>query len=214
MDSKKDWKRLGRLLVERRTSLVGHANRTRFAADHDLLNDRILSDLEKGRRDNYSPATIALMEHVYEVQPGSFEAALMGGDLTPTDSPSSLVELARRVSAGSPDQPSFERGVVDLAYRMAVEQIEREGPNLRYYATTEDLVVLTLRQLAEAHGVDLGDRDVASLRDVRSRRSGDLGAEWAGLPDDLAARQTGRRGGAEAARTAQDHDGESPDEDR
>ena len=77
------WLRLGELLRQRRVQIAGHGNRTQFARDKGLPNDRTLFDLEKGRRNNYSAAQLDLMEIVYGWTPGSIRAVLAGGEPTP-----------------------------------------------------------------------------------------------------------------------------------
>lgn len=78
------WQRLSRLLVERRLEL-GYAKRAPFARANGLSHDRVLFDLENARRDNYDPATLALVEQIYRWRRGSIEAVREGGDPTPVD---------------------------------------------------------------------------------------------------------------------------------
>lgn len=83
------WKRLGQLLVQRRTEL-GYPKRLPWVRDVlGLSNDRIQSDLENARRDNYDQATLYLVEQQYQWEPGSIEKVLAGGqpDRMPGTSP-------------------------------------------------------------------------------------------------------------------------------
>lgn len=78
------WERLGLLLLRRRVHL-GYPNRSAFARDKGLKNDRTLSDLEKAKRTNFGDNTLAHMEVVYEWAPGSIERVLAGGEPTPIE---------------------------------------------------------------------------------------------------------------------------------
>lgn len=74
------WKRLGNLLVARRIDLnVTYRNRRAFAADTNL-DYRVLYDIERARRDNYTDSTLAAIEKAYKWAPGSIQRVL-GGDL-------------------------------------------------------------------------------------------------------------------------------------
>jgi hypothetical protein len=76
------WVRLGKLLLARRVEL-GYPNMAAFGRQHELRHTRTLSDIEKGRRDNYGPATIAHVEQLYRWRPGSVASVLAGGEPTP-----------------------------------------------------------------------------------------------------------------------------------
>lgn len=78
MDNAEAWAALGDLLLKRRIEL-GHPKRAPFAEAAGFRNDRVLFDLEKGRRDNYDPATLALVERAYQWQPGAIEAFVSRG---------------------------------------------------------------------------------------------------------------------------------------
>lgn len=78
MENSGAWRELGQMLVERRLAL-GHGKRTRFAEQAGFANDRVLFDLEKGRRANYSPATLRMVEAAYRWAPGSVEAFVREG---------------------------------------------------------------------------------------------------------------------------------------
>lgn len=62
--SKERWRELGRHLIQRRVAL-GYAKRSDFAKHLRLTHDRTLSDIENGRRDNYSAATLSQLEGYY-----------------------------------------------------------------------------------------------------------------------------------------------------
>src|SRR5690554_8042268 len=73
MHASERWQRLAELLAARRARLNPEwADRTRFCADTDL-SYRSLSDLENGRRDNYSPAWLAKVERAYQLKPGAIK---------------------------------------------------------------------------------------------------------------------------------------------
>lgn len=98
------WQRLGRLLIERRVEL-GYPRRLTWARETlRLSNDRILSDLERARRTNYDPATLAQVERMYQWAPGSIRAVLAGGEPTPVANP--------EATPGSTYRPLFEDDLI------------------------------------------------------------------------------------------------------
>jgi len=91
MSTTKDWVRLGRLLTARRIEL-GYPVRSRFVDARELSHGRTISDIENAKRDNFEPATLALVEQLYEWAPGSIEVVLKGGEPTALTRGSSAVE--------------------------------------------------------------------------------------------------------------------------
>lgn len=82
-----NWKRLGEMLVRRRIELdPRYANRQTFAKQTGV-NYRTISDVERGRRDNYEDATLTALEVAYAVKPGSIGRALADGELEPLPGP-------------------------------------------------------------------------------------------------------------------------------
>lgn len=78
-----NWKQLGEQLVRRRIELDPRYANRRLFADERGVNYRTVSDVERGRRDNYEDATITALEVAYAVKPGSVSHALAGGELEP-----------------------------------------------------------------------------------------------------------------------------------
>lgn len=75
------WERLGRLLITRRVQIDPvFRNRQKFIAATGL-HERLVSDLEKGRRFSYRPATIDAVEAAYGLIPGTFDRSLQEGVL-------------------------------------------------------------------------------------------------------------------------------------
>ena len=79
------WGRLGKALEKRRGQLgYGYRQRGTFLRDSGVsLSDKTLARLERGERDTYPDATIAMIERIYRVKPGSVQDVLRGGELTP-----------------------------------------------------------------------------------------------------------------------------------
>ncbi|MFD9943221.1 hypothetical protein ACFWYW_14490 [Nonomuraea sp. NPDC059023] len=73
------WMRLGDLLVARRRSLGRDYRNRKHFAEETGLDYKIISDLESGRRANYSAATLLAIESAYRWQFGSVQAVLAGG---------------------------------------------------------------------------------------------------------------------------------------
>lgn len=77
------WERLGELLIARRVELdVQFRNRRAFAAAVDM-EYRVLYDLERGRRTNFTTSTLRAVERAYGLAAGSVERTLAGGELEP-----------------------------------------------------------------------------------------------------------------------------------
>lgn len=77
------WARLGELLIRRRVQIrPAYAKRSVFCADTGL-DYRVVADIEKHRRTNFSPPVIAQLEGGYQLTRGNIERILDGGDLEP-----------------------------------------------------------------------------------------------------------------------------------
>jgi transcriptional regulator with XRE-family HTH domain len=75
------WVRLGELLAQRRVEIdPRYKNRSLFA-DERGLNWRLLHDVERAKRANYAPDTVAALEVAYGLAPGAVGRALDGGEL-------------------------------------------------------------------------------------------------------------------------------------
>jgi hypothetical protein len=82
-----------------RVDLVDELLRTGKAK---LSVDRILGDLERGSRDNYSPATLSAVEAWYGLAPGEIQSLLSGeGEAAP------LGVVVRRRKVSDPGYPSM-----------------------------------------------------------------------------------------------------------
>lgn len=92
---RKDWDRLGRLLVDRRVFL-GYTNRSEFFRERGVKKSqqRLLIALENRERENFTRPTLSLAEQTYEWASGSVEAVLNGGN--PTTLEESLGVRVRR----------------------------------------------------------------------------------------------------------------------
>lgn len=75
------WERLGRLLISRRVQIdPAFRNRQKFIAATGL-HERLVSDLERGRRFSYRAATIDAVEAAYGLIPDTFDRSLQQGVL-------------------------------------------------------------------------------------------------------------------------------------
>lgn len=114
------WKRLGDLLTERRVQISPeYRNRLKFAAETGL-NERLVSDLERGRRTSYRDTSLQAVEIAYQLQPGNITRALRGGGLEPS-------EPAVRVSPPT-EAPEYRPAAVPDDRRVTVEL--PAGPDL------------------------------------------------------------------------------------
>lgn len=99
-----NWKRLGELLVRRRIELdPRYSNRQLFAAERGI-NYRTVSDVERGRRDNYEDGTITALEVAYGVKPGSIGQFLAGGELEALPRPAEAPPVPRNPFAAFASQ--------------------------------------------------------------------------------------------------------------
>jgi hypothetical protein len=73
------WERLGDMLVQRRISLAPRYRvRELFASDVGL-KWRLLYDIERHKRQNFTDETLAAFEVAYQLRPGSIATVLDGG---------------------------------------------------------------------------------------------------------------------------------------
>jgi hypothetical protein len=79
------WQRLGELLIRRRVEInPSYAKRSTFCTDTGL-DYRVVADIEKARRTNFSRAVIVQLEAGYQLSRGNIERILRGGDLEPAE---------------------------------------------------------------------------------------------------------------------------------
>lgn len=91
-----DWERLAQYVISGRVRL-GHRVRGAFAGVVGI-SERILGDIEKARRSNYDPTTLAQLEQALGWRTGSLDSVLRGGE------PVVLLDQA--------DRPAGDRAVV------------------------------------------------------------------------------------------------------
>lgn len=85
-----DWVRLGEYVVRRR---VERGFRTRGdLADAVQVSARLLGDIEKGRRGNFDPATIAALESALDWETGSVRRIVEGGEPQVRATPAPVVK--------------------------------------------------------------------------------------------------------------------------
>ena len=81
------WKRLGRLLAERRIEVgARYRNKNLFAEEREI-NRRMVWSVETGARDNYGKDTLRAIESAYALVPGSVARTVAGGPLEPLPAP-------------------------------------------------------------------------------------------------------------------------------
>lgn len=109
------WERLGRRVAQER----GRHWRSRAAFARSAgVSTRVLDDVEKGRRDNYSEATLAAIEAALGWAPGTCLRVVQGGKVRRDVDPM-LVRLLDVWTTLSPDARSL---LVELAERAAAER--------------------------------------------------------------------------------------------
>ena len=140
MTTNQDWERLGRLLTARRIEL-GFPVRSKFADARNLTHSRTVSDIENAKRDNFEPATLALVEQLYEWAPGSIDAVLHGGEPSPLNS-------ATRSTEDVTSAPDDARG--HARRRLSEREHRGLGPGVGYLVPV---------------GVDAYGNDLQAMRD-------------------------------------------------
>lgn len=116
---------LGRLLMWRRAAL-GHSYRPAFLAEQDV-NGRMVSDIERGRRDNYTGPTLEDLAAAYAVTYDSILAVARGkaDELTPVPvsratGPARRTRARHDDPAGVPPAPFDDPGREQADYPYAV----------------------------------------------------------------------------------------------
>ena len=106
------WVRLGKLLIQRRTQLDPRYMNRRLFADDRGLDYRLVSDIERARRQNFEESTLAAIEVAYAWSPDSIQRILDGGDPVPLaagsePAPAALEEpTAEPADAAAPEMES------------------------------------------------------------------------------------------------------------
>jgi hypothetical protein len=80
--SQERWQQLGGMLIQRRVELDARYRYRNAFADDTGLDWRLLYDIEKARRANFTRATITAIEVAYRLEPGSIEEFLDGDEDT------------------------------------------------------------------------------------------------------------------------------------
>jgi hypothetical protein len=110
------WKRLGTELEKRRGKLgYGFRRRDQFLRDRggpSAPSPKMIARLERGERTSYPPATVATLESLYDVEPGSFERALQGGELAPAVVPPAARPPVPRQPSPPGEPPMSEEAFV------------------------------------------------------------------------------------------------------
>ena len=162
------WRRLGALLVQRRIELAPrYRQRTAFAEDVGI-KWRLLYDIERAKRDSFTPETLAAIEVAYRWQPGSVARVLAGGDPVP------LAPPAPPGGARSPDPDGFIRpSYTDPDAETFARSLEN-SPELAAMLQRDVAQVVAVMQqrkrmlAAEARVADL-ERENAELRAALAR---------------------------------------------
>jgi hypothetical protein len=150
------WERLGEQLVRRRIEVDPRYSNRQLFADERGVNYRSISDIERGRRDNYEDATIASLEVAYAVRPGSIRRAVDGGDLEPLQAaPARLRAAPPPASSGSP----AEEILADLLARYPDDKIITDvlGGQLQNGKAARVIVNEILEWLDFLESKDIGD---------------------------------------------------------
>jgi hypothetical protein len=174
------WKRLGGLLTERRVQInPEYRNRLRFVADTGL-HERLVSDLEKGRRESYRDTTLQAVEIAYRLKPNTLTSALEGGPLVPIEATASVSQVSLSTPASPASDVHIEQDderhlrvvvTMDTSEITMEEAIER----LRQLSPTGDLTDNERATIAMLKGIGSTPEQVAGaillLRGLAERQA-------------------------------------------
>lgn len=120
------WKALGDLLRYQRVRVLGYPKRAAFMRHLGLTNDRVLGDLELGRRDNYDVDTLISLESWYGLTSEQLRAVL--GDLYPVHDLVAVHEVATIQSriGSDADAEHLQRSLDEIRAMLDVMQDQLE----------------------------------------------------------------------------------------
>lgn len=98
-EPRQDWKRLARLLAERRVEIAPRYQNKHLFCEERGLNRRMLWRIETGDDDNYSHSKIGEIEDAYGLVRGSLLRTVAGGGLEPLPEPGAGAPLPPEASA-------------------------------------------------------------------------------------------------------------------
>ena len=218
VENQEAWKRVGQELQKQRARL-GYPKRSSWVRHLGVTQPRTIEDLENGRRDNYTTATLAQIEGWYHWAPGSIQAVLQGEDPTllglsdwdRTDA----ADLARQASLNDLRYSAevSDRPIVGDVLREISAQLARDAPHTG--ASIQPLI-LDLQRRFNEQAVQIERELVAARRlvariPVLEERAARVAAELAAIEialDELSVQeapdQTPREG--RRARIAADDD--------
>lgn len=135
MARSRDWQRLATRLRNRRVHEMGYKSKVALYKAHDVpaALQRIISDIENAKRDNYDADTLARIERVYEWLPGSIGAVLNGGEPMPAEDDVVTSDLPER--AETPDQK--RKRLKGLVEGLPADQLDRVRRYLTEILTEE-----------------------------------------------------------------------------
>lgn len=165
---------LGKRLIRRRIDLdPRYENRRVFADERAGGRYRIINAIELGRRDNYEPGTLAIVERAYDLDTGAISRYLEDGEpIAPV--PLAIVDASPEAGPPPPEVPArLERGgdifpPIDALIRPEVDA---------QFALVEPLVIAAIAEHPEAAMKgDLAGGQI--FTDPGDARRWDLYTEW------------------------------------
>lgn len=149
------WKRLGAILIQRRTALNPQWHGRGAFAEATGLSYRLVYDVEEGRRDNFGGATLAAIEAAYQLGTGTIRQFLNGGELVTADGsllsgPERPVRTrVNRALAGGPELDQYV-GLIRREREIGIQPRpgeQRIWDSRRYSETEKENLIATIRQL-------------------------------------------------------------------
>jgi hypothetical protein len=153
------WRRLGAMLIQRRTAIDPRFHNRGTFCDVTGLHYRVVYDIEEAKRRNFGNATLAAIETAYQLEPGTI-ADFTGGEPAPAPAPLAAV----------PDIPAAGESMDETV------RLDRFGREVEAIGDPLELKVWHDNAFSRA------ERALV-IRSLRYRKNGLL-AEHAGIEED------------------------------
>lgn len=146
------WERAGKLLVQRRTDMDPRYRNRRLFAEERGVNWRLLHDIERAKRTNFEPETLAAIESAYRLSPGNIERMLAGAGLEPLpDAAPAAMARDSAVPGHGGDPPGAQVFPGSLADARTWDALAKDG-----HPPDERLVIMRRIWRAEAAAENAG----------------------------------------------------------
>lgn len=151
------WRQLGERLTARRPQVDPRFRNRRVFAQENRVDYRVVFDIEKARRSNFSTGTITALEMAYRWKLGSIKKVLDGGepDVEPAASVEPKAEVPEWVDLDSLNPA--ERQIWTELNRCSVEEREGLAAFLHAFRASRNLHLAARHAKPRSFGAPAGD---------------------------------------------------------